>query len=77
MFHKLSRPQAFVFGAASILNLSGAGQQPSYLRRTSEESIARDFARVGSYLYGAMERQSVQPPDGVAARQLEFADFPA
>ena len=77
MLHKLSRPQAFFFGAASILNLSGASQQPSYLRRTADEAIAGDFASVGSYLCHAMERQPVQTPDEAATAQLEFADFPA
>lgn len=77
MVHRFQRPQDFLFGAASVLNLSGHGPQPSYLRQTPEEAMARDFARVGSDLYWAVEQQPVQPPDGVVAHQLEFAEFGA
>ena len=67
MLHKFSRPQAFLFGAASVLNLSGAHRQPSCLRRTLEQAIAGDFVRVNAHLTQAMKQQPVQPPEVFSA----------
>ncbi len=52
--------QAILWGAASVLNLSGTTPAPSYLHRTDEAAIRSDFERVGVLLQEAMDQEPVK-----------------
>ena len=52
--------QAFLWGAASVLNLSGEAPNPDYLHRQDEAAIRGDFERVGALLSQAMVQEPVE-----------------
>jgi len=70
MLRKFTCPQALLFGAASVLNISGVMEQPSYLDRSEAEALRGDFERVGDDLFSAMQQQPVQPSELEIQQQL-------
>ena len=75
MINSLSRSQALALGAASVLNISGASTQPTYISRTVEAGLRGHFDRVGGFIWYAIEQQPELPELDAETEQLEFANL--